>query len=311
MKTIIDLHQDLLLHIHHPELFPNKCQTSFEMIKKHNLKIVTVSTFPAPKDNNHFDASITQMIENDLQTYVAYTKEHPEFVIIKTKEDAQKVLNTNGLHGLLLHVEGLNVFDHTKGWDTLSAWHGIGMRSIGPVWNFDNSFGGGDAGSSDVGLSTLGAKLITWCEEHGVLFDFAHMNEKTFWDASKIVTRPILVSHGNARALCDSPRNFNDAQLQAIGESNGVIGVFFSKKFLSPETDVSLTVVLEHISHIVSVAGEEALALGSDFGGIISGFPESIDSVAKLQFLISQISLDKQELFSNKNARRVLEAQLK
>ena len=310
MKTFIDLHQDLFLHIHHPELFPKKDQTSFEMIKEYNLKIVTVSAFPAPKDNDQFNASVPHMIESDLRAYVEYTNNHPEFVVIKTKDDVRKVLATEGLYGLLLHVEGLNVFDRNDGWDMLERWYSIGLRSIGPVWNHDNDFGGGDAGSSEVGLSGLGASLVKWCEENGVLFDFAHMNEKTFWDASKIVTRPILVSHGNARALCDSPRNLNDAQLKAVGASSGVVGVFFSKKFLSSEKMIDHAVVLEHMSHISSAAGDAALALGSDFGGIISGFPEGVDSVAHLPSLLSKVPSDKQDLFSYKNALRVLEAHL-
>jgi membrane dipeptidase len=115
------------------------------------------------------------------------------------------------------------------------------------------------------------------------------MNEKTFWDAKKIVTRPILVSHGNARALCDSPRNYNDEQLRAIGETDGVIGLFLSKKFLTKNDTVNIDGVIAHITHIISVAGERAIALGSDFGGIVSGFSEGLTCVSELEAFIDTL----------------------
>lgn len=310
MEKIIDLHQDLLLHVTRPELFTNQDQTSFEMIKNNNLKIVVASAFPVPPEENFLDPISNQMIEDDLRTYGEYVTTHPEFIIIKNREDVARVMETNGLFGLLLHIEGLNVFDERHGWKLLEHWYEMGLRSIGPVWNITNPFGGGTKDEHQ-GLTTLGATLVSWTTERGVLLDFAHMNAKTFWDTTKLVKKPILVSHGNASALCPLPRNYTDEQLRTIGESGGVVGVFLAKKFLTDMEQANIDVVLKHIAYIESVAGKEALAIGSDFGGIVTaGFIDNLDSVTHLHELLSKIPNDKQELLAHKNAQRILNALL-
>lgn len=310
MKKIIDLHQDLLLHIARPELFTKRDQTSFEMIKNNTLKIVVASAFPVPPEENFLDPVSNQMIEDDLRTYGAYVRAHPEFIIVKNKADVHRVMETDGLFGLVLHIEGLNTFDENHGWALLERWYEMGLRSIGPMWNISNPFGGGTEDTQQ-GLTALGAKLVSWTTERGMLLDFAHMNAKTFWDTTKLVKKPILVSHGNAATLCPLPRNYTDEQLRAVGESGGVIGVFLARKFLTDTTPGTLDVVLNHIAHIASVAGKEALAIGSDFGGIVSaGFVENLDSVNHLQVLLSKIPNDTQELIAYKNAQRILNALL-
>ena len=309
MTSIIDLHQDLLLYVTRSELYNDTEQTGFEMIKKNNLKVVTASAFPVPQDEDFLHPFLPVLIEGDLKAYGIYVKENPEYTIIKNITDLHDVFKTEGKFGLLLHVEGLNVFDTKTGWETLEQWYSLGLRSIGPVWNVQNPFGGGTK-DLEQGLTSLGAELLEWCEEKQLLFDCAHMNEKTFWDITKSTKRPLLVSHGNTAQLCPSPRNYTDEQIRTIGESGGVIGVFFSKKFITPKDTATLEDITAHIEHIKNIAGEDAVALGTDFGGIISGFAEGMESVEALQGYLENFNSSFREKLGNKNALRVLEAHL-
>ncbi len=306
MKTIIDLHQDLMLYVSRPELYKDKYkQTSFEQIKKNNLKVVIASTFAVPKDENYLSPSANKMILQYLNSYRQYCKTHKEFIIIKNQKDLDRVLATKGLYGLILHIEGLNVFDKAKDWGTLDKFYKLGLRSIGPMWNINNPFGGGTLDKKR-GLTPLGKNLIKWCEEKGVLFDFAHMNEKTFWDAAKIVRKPIFISHGNAKSVLNNVRNYSDKQLKEIRKTNGVVGIFFSKKFLSNDKNVKINSVKKHIDKIIKFAGEDAVAIGSDFGGILSGFPEGLYSVNNLQSFISKLPKAIREKIAYKNAYRII-----
>ncbi len=314
--NIIDLHQDLMLYVSRPELYKDKHkQTSFEQIKKSGLKVVVASVFVVPEKENYLDPSANILMEESLRAYADYCAAHPEFTIIKDRRDLKKVLTTDGLYGLILHIEGLNVFDEKDGWKMLERFYSLGLRSIGPMWNINNPFGGGTLDSTR-GLTELGKKLITWCEKKGVIFDVAHMNERTFWDASKIVTKPIFVSHGNARAVLDNVRNYSDDQLRHIAKTKGVIGVFFSKRFLSGDKRATIQTVKGHIDHIVKIAGESSIAIGSDFGGIVSGFPERLRSVTGLPPFLKEIGGRSKNLkaFKEKmawrNALRVLNAHL-
>ncbi len=157
MNPVIDLHQDLILYVSRPDLYEDKYeQTSFEQIKKNNLKITIASAFVVPPKENYLDPSVIPLIEESLKAYGNYCKAHPEFLIVKNRKDLEKVLNTEGLFGLLLHIEGLNVFDAHTDWQTLERFYEIfGLRSIGPMWNLDNPFGGGTLGNGG-GLTRLG-----------------------------------------------------------------------------------------------------------------------------------------------------------
>src|SRR6185369_1805207 len=130
MKPIIDLHQDLMLYVSKPEMYTDKSvQTGFDLIRKNNLKIVVASAFPAPKNENYLDPMTNTLIEKDLQSYNTFCRKNKDFIIIKNKKDVERVMNTKGLHGLILHIEGLNVFDQKDGWAMLERWYLLGVRS--------------------------------------------------------------------------------------------------------------------------------------------------------------------------------------
>lgn len=65
-------------------------------------------------------------------------------------------------------------------------------------------------------------------------------------------------------------RNLTDEQLKAVADCGGVIGLNFCMDFLSDDKNAEgqRRALLAHARHILTVAGEDALALGSDFDGI-------------------------------------------
>lgn len=275
---IIDLHQDLLAHIHFREQIGQSIQTDFSMLKSSGTKIVIATAFPVPQDENYLDPITNDLIEADFHEYVAYTKDHPEWTIIRTRNDMDRVLADPLRHGLILHIEGLNAVT-TQDWPRLEHWYDLGWRSLGPVWNISNPLGGGTHDPSQ-GLTTLGRDMIEWLQTKRMIVDFAHMNAPTFWDAARIVNGPILVSHGNAYACCANPRNYSDEQLRLIANRGGIIGVFFAKTFVTGRDLPGNTAdAAHHIDHLTNIMGIDHVALGTDFGGIITG---SLDGLASL-----------------------------
>ena len=100
----------------------------------------------------------------------------------------------------------------------------------------------------------------------GMIVDLAHVSPGAFYHALEVSTKPVIFSHGNARALCDHPRNLDDRQLRALAQNGGVIGMSFVPYFVD-DHNPSLDRLLDHIDHACTVAGEETVALGSDFDG--------------------------------------------
>lgn len=315
MNKIIDLHQDLMLYVSKPELYKDKKnQTSFEALVRNNIKITIVSGFALPENEKYRDPSTHDLIEKDLKSYINFCKKNKDFIIVKNKKDLNRVIYSKNLYGLILHIEGLNFFNQKSSWKKLEKWYRMGLRSIGPLWNINNSFGGGTLYKKR-GLTAIGKKLLRWSEKKGVIFDFAHMNEKTFWQCSRLAKKPILISHGNSRTVCQNVRNYTDEQLKKVSETNGTVGIFFSKKFISSKKEPLVEDIVKHIDRIKLLCGVDSISIGSDFGGIISGFAKGMESVDELprfrRILLKHgySKIDVEKIFFG-NAKRVLESLL-
>jgi membrane dipeptidase len=78
-------------------------------------------------------------------------------------------------------------------------------------------------------------------------------------------TRPIVVSHANARALCDTPRNLTDDETRAVAATGGVIGACAFPFFITRSDTASLNKLIDHIDYISRLVGPQHVGLGFDF----------------------------------------------
>lgn len=192
----------------------------------------------------------------------------------------------------ILHFEGAEAID--ENFYALEVYHAAGLRSLGPVWSRQNIFATGvpiQPGSPDVGdgLTDLGRELVIACNLLGIMLDVSHLNEKGFWDLAATTTAPIVATHSCAWAIAPHARNLTDKQLDAIRDSNGLVGLNFAVPFLSPDgsrdPNLPLSVMADHIDHLVDHLGIDGVALGSDFDG--AGLPADLSDVSKLPNLIA------------------------
>ena len=167
----------------------------------------------------------------------------------------------------------------------------LGVVFISPVHLSDNAYGGSSSGS-DRGLSALGRDLVEAMNRAGVMLDLAHASPATFDDAIALTELPPLVSHAGVRAVHDSWRNLTDRQIRAVAERGGVIGIMLAPPALS---EPSLAEALEHIEHVIDVAGEDAVAIGSDFDGYVQtpidaeGIPQLTERMLRRGFSETRI----------------------
>src|SRR5690606_17550517 len=108
--------------------------------------------------------------------------------------------------------------------------------------------------------------------------------------AIKVTSKPVIVSHSNARALSDHKRNVSDAMLRALKQNGGVMGVNLWYEMLEPngrssKTEgakvVTVETVLDQIDHIVKVAGIDHVGLGTDVEGM-SDLPKDLQNAAQI-----------------------------
>ncbi len=310
----IDLHEDLQSHLDHLDLFLHGKQTDFSLLEQAGAKLVVATAFPLPPRDDFFDPATDALIEREFEAYRHHVQTDPRWRLVRDAEDLRAVLAAPDARGLLLHVEGLNVMDE-RNFEKLERWHAMGWRSLGPVWNLSNPLGGGTNDPAR-GLTPLGARVIDWLAQKRMVLDFAHMNRPTFWDAAGRWRGPIYASHAGAAALRPSPRNLDDAQLRAAGESGGAVGIFFANRFLAPEgARGGVGLVADHLLHVVRVAGAEAAALGTDLGGVLSGLVDGLPSVDRVAALWDELAGrgcadDLIEKIAWRNAARALEEML-
>ena len=192
----------------------------------------------------------------------------------------------------VIHFEGAEAIGPDL--DALHLFHAMGLRSLGPVWSRPTIFGHGvpfrfpSTGDTGPGLTDLGRALVKECNALGIMLDLSHLNEKGFWDVAKLSDAPLVATHSNAFALCNSSRNLSDRQLRAIGETGGMAGLNFATCFLRPDgresTDMTLDPVKRHIEHMLKLAGEDHVGLGSDYDG--ASTPKDIGGAEGLPVLI-------------------------
>jgi len=300
---VIDLHQDLLLHMRGEGGVKANTQTSPEMLMASDVKLVVASVFIHPNRG----AEGPRLIERELIQYEALARRYG-WRIVRTGADVDDVL-AGGSLGLLLHIEGLNIFPET-GFAALERWYELGWRSLGPVWNSANDLGGG-CGESGSGLTELGASVLEWCEQRDIIVDFAHANDRTFWNGVRARGNPAIVSHANAFNLCKHVRNLNDTQLLSIAMRDGLVGITFVNGFVVRLGRATIVQVADHIENIRGFIGSQHVAIGSDFGGILGTTVEGLGSVEDLPNLWDELarrgwSDDAIEQVAWRNAARVL-----
>ena len=219
----------------------------------------------------------------------------------------------------VLHLEGAEAVDPEL--EALDLWHAAGLRSLGLVWSRPNAFGSGvpfiapSSPDTGPGLTNAGRALVRRCAELGIVVDVSHLNEAGFWDVAEVGEAPIVASHSAAHALCACSRNLTDAQLDAIGDSDGLVGIVFACPFLradfADDSDTPLELIAEHARHVADRIGVSHVALGSDFDGATipaslgdaSGLPRLLAALADAGFAEEDI-----QAIAWENWRRVLGA---
>lgn len=192
---------------------------------------------------------------------------HPDRMGIATNEAEIRQLKRAGKKAILLGVE--NGYAIGKKIDNIRRFKEMGVRYITLCHNGDNDICDSARGNNEWnGLSPFGQEVVKEMNRLGLMIDLSHASEKTFYDVLEASCQPVIASHSSCRALCDHPRNLTDEQLRAIAARGGVVQVCLYKGFINPEAEkASLTDAVNHICHIIEVAGINHVGIGSDFDG--------------------------------------------
>ena len=189
--------------------------------------------------------------------------EQPDSTVLVTRRDDLAGLDPKRRLGLLLSLEGAEPVGRDLA--IVDVLWGLGIRMVGLTWNTRNQFADGAGEPDGAGLSKLGRALVNRLVEVGAVLDLAHASERTFYEVLERVPRGgAVVSHAACRALRDTPRNLDDAQLRALAEHGGVLGVMALPLAVDVEQP-TIARYVDHVEHALATMGAGHVGIGADF----------------------------------------------
>lgn len=260
-------------------------------------------TFPLPQRGCARD------IHRQLDALEAAAAATPrEFRLCSTGAEV-RAAHAEGARAGLRGIEGAHALEGDL--SHLEAFARRGVRYLG-LLHFSASqvgFPAKGVGRDDSrGLTAFGCEVVDACARLGVIVDLAHVNRRGFFDAVARKPGPLIVSHTGVAGVRAHWRNIDDEQIRAVADAGGVVGIIFAPAFVGGHLDA----VVDHLAHVIDVAGDGAVAIGSDWDGFIrpcdgladaSELPNLTEALLKRRFSVETI-----HRLLGGNALRVLDA---
>ncbi|UCG16528.1 MAG: dipeptidase [Phycisphaerales bacterium] len=216
----------------------------------------------------------------------------------------------------LIGIEGGHMIENSL--DTLAEFYERGARYMGLTHSetIDWADSASDKPRSG-GLSAFGERVVLEMNRLGMLVDLAHVSHDTMRDALRVSKAPVIASHSGAYAVAAHTRNLPDDVLREVARNGGVVMVVFFSGYIHPEGASAMAdyfeqeralkqrypdaeqfetawsawkeahpvpggtvhTLVDHIDHIVRVAGIDHVGLGSDYEGA-SKMPAQLEDVS-------------------------------
>lgn len=198
------------------------------------------------------------------------------------------------VHAVVPAVQGANAWEAAPNLDVALADRWVVRATL--VHLTDSVYGTSSSPLSrraTKGLSAAGHILVETLDHHRVWVDLAHADEKTFWDAVQAHNRqlPLIATHTGLSGVLRHWRNLDDAQVKAIADSGGVVGVIAASNFLVPPGEQDdLDALLRHVEHAIAVGGEAVAAIGTDLDGAIVPPPALRDGLGHRRLVAAMLA---------------------
>jgi membrane dipeptidase len=185
----------------------------------------------------------------------------------------------------------------------LRIWHAAGARLMTLCHNESLAWVDSATDAPRVnGINAFGRAVVAELNRLGIVVDCAHVSHEAMRQVLDVTEAPIALSHMNAFALCDHPRNAPDDVLKRLKDNSGLIMATFVPGFISqdlrtylaasrdrygkvpaggdakeslataeakkgPAPRATLEQLADHIMYLVETAGIDHVGIGSDFFG--------------------------------------------
>lgn len=152
------------------------------------------------------------------------------------------------------------------GWDLekLRTFYQMGVRQIQLIGGRRNYIADSCWEPTNAGLSQFGYEVVNAFNEIGIIVDLSHVGDRSAYEAIKASKEPVIFSHSGCLALCPHPRNVSDRNIRAMAERGGLFCIYNQSGWLTKDPTISMDHYLAHVDHIIDIAGEDHVAMGTD-----------------------------------------------
>jgi membrane dipeptidase len=271
---VIDMHFDLPMDLYEKRAQPNVLATEFlPEFEAGGMGIIGAALYI---EDRYLPERGLQVALDQIARLYTEAEQSKRCVVCRTQDEIARALDSKTI-GFLITMEGVEPLGDDL--DLLRAFYELGVRTIGLTHARTNAAGHGGifaaSGSSPEALTPFGRDLVRECERLSMIIDLAHINPTGFKEIVDLTTKPLIISHTNARKFYDVERNVSDEQIKMVGDRRGVIGV--NSVLVSPDQKTStLDCYVDHIQHMIDLAGIDCVGIGFDFFEFIyRQWPES------------------------------------
>jgi len=263
--TVVDGHSDLVADILRRRQRGEKAvllHCYAQELRNAGIRVLMMSTGgDAPVQNIGSDDPMWCTLKRVLAIQQEADESAAAVALCRSVADVEAAIEADKI-ALLMMIEGGRPLRDDL--DAVKFYYLIGIRSIQLTWNARNLLGDGCAESATGGkLTRFGKAVVQEMNSLGMLIDLSHSSESTFYSVAETSTSPFIVSHANARALCNHVRNLTDDQIKLLAQKGGLMGTCFFPRFIDPERP-SLERLLDHVDHIAGLVGTDYIAIGAD-----------------------------------------------
>ncbi len=283
---IVDAHCDTLTKIFDTgkKLYSNDCNLDIERMRKRGKYVQFFAAFIHPKYYRGY--TIKRAIELIDRFYEECKICSDDIMICCNYNDIMMAINS-GRVAAILSIEGGEALQGSLA--ALRILYKLGVRSLCLTWNHRNEIADGVAEDvSGGGLTNFGRKVIEEMNKLGMLIDLSHISERGFWDVMTLSQHPVILSHSNAKAICNNRRNLTDEQILEVKKNRGVIGINLYPYFLNEQGNLIITDIIKHIEYIISLTGENHIGIGADYDQDEPVFDE-IDGVEYIDNILEEL----------------------
>jgi membrane dipeptidase len=306
------------LRVEQPQL-----QTDIPRLRRGGMGAQFWSVYVPPETAHTHNA--TSMALEQIDLIERMIRQYSDtFELARTADDVERI-HAAGKIASFMGVEGGHMIEGSL--QTLHRFYGRGARYMGLTHSESIEWADSCSDEPRCGgLCPFGERVVEEMNRLGMLVDIAHVSHDTMRDALRVSKAPVIASHSGAYAVAEHARNVPDDVLRMIRDNGGVVMVNFFSGYAHPEGARQMAgyfererefhekypeaaefekqwktwkeahpipngdpyTIVDHVDHIVKIAGIDCVGFGSDYDGI-SRLPVQLEDVSGYPFLIQAL----------------------